>query len=161
MFRPDITVVVDRSLNINNDSCGADLEGRPEMSDVYPLSGISGLSFDSTLLSPLLFLCLLPLLFLCCLFFCLLALSLDLFFPRKFLTTLRDGHFGMALVQQLRDASCSVTLAARYHDTEFTYSAGPQCRSMGNRFSMGTVKGAKKPTKQQQLIEAYILISRN
>ena len=30
-------------------------EGRPGMSDVSPLSGISGLSFDSTLLSPLLF----------------------------------------------------------------------------------------------------------
>ena len=33
-------------------------EGRPGMSDVSPLSGISGLSFDSTLLSPLLFFCL-------------------------------------------------------------------------------------------------------
>ena len=30
-------------------------EGRPGMSDVSPLSGISGLSFDSTLLFPLLF----------------------------------------------------------------------------------------------------------
>ena len=40
-------------------------EGRPGMSDVSPLSGISGLSFDSTLLSPLLFFCLvlLPFLF--------------------------------------------------------------------------------------------------
>ena len=28
-------------------------EGRPRMSDVSPLSGISGLSFDATLLSPL------------------------------------------------------------------------------------------------------------
>ena len=33
-------------------------KGRPGMSDVTPLSGISGLSFDSTLLSPLLFFCL-------------------------------------------------------------------------------------------------------
>ena len=33
-------------------------EGRPGMSDVSLLSGISGLSFDSTLLSPLLFFCL-------------------------------------------------------------------------------------------------------
>ena len=33
-------------------------EGRPGMSDVSPLSGISGLSFDSTLLSPLLCFCL-------------------------------------------------------------------------------------------------------
>ena len=33
------------------------------MSNVFPLSGISGLSFDSTLLSPLLFFCLVPFLF--------------------------------------------------------------------------------------------------
>ena len=33
-------------------------EGRQGMFDVSPLSGISGLSFDSTLLSPLLFFCL-------------------------------------------------------------------------------------------------------
>ena len=39
-------------------------EGRPRMSDVSPLSGISGLSFDSTLLSPLLFFCLVLLPFL-------------------------------------------------------------------------------------------------
>ena len=39
-------------------------EGRPGMSDVYPLSGISGRSFDSTLLSPLLFFCLVLLPFL-------------------------------------------------------------------------------------------------
>ena len=38
--------------------------GRPGMSDVSPLSGISGLSFDSTLLSPLLFFCLVLLPFL-------------------------------------------------------------------------------------------------
>ena len=37
------------------------------MSDVSPLSGISGLSFDSTLLPPLLFFCQLLLLFLFCL----------------------------------------------------------------------------------------------
>ena len=37
-------------------------EGRPGMFDVSPLSGISGLSFDSTLLSPLLFFCLVLLL---------------------------------------------------------------------------------------------------
>ena len=42
-------------------------EGRPGMS-VSPLSGISGLSFDSTLLSPLLFFCLVLLLFIPCLF---------------------------------------------------------------------------------------------
>ena len=39
-------------------------EGRPGMSDVSPLFGISGLSFDSTLLSPLLFFCLVLLPFL-------------------------------------------------------------------------------------------------
>ena len=39
-------------------------EGRPGMSDVSPLSGISGLSFDSTLLSPLFFFCLVLLPFL-------------------------------------------------------------------------------------------------
>ena len=39
-------------------------EGRPGMSDVCPMSGILGLSFDSTLLSPLLFFCLVLLLFL-------------------------------------------------------------------------------------------------
>ena len=37
---------------------------QPGMSDVSPLSGISGLSFDSTLLSPLLFFCLVLLPFL-------------------------------------------------------------------------------------------------
>ena len=42
-------------------------EGRPGMSDVSPLSGISGLSFDSTLLSTRLFFCLVPLL--CLIFF--------------------------------------------------------------------------------------------
>ena len=42
-------------------------EGRPGMSDVSPLSGISGLSFDSTFLSPLLFFYLVFLLFLSCL----------------------------------------------------------------------------------------------
>ena len=40
----------------------------PWMSDFFPLSGLSGLSFDSTLLSPFLFICLLPLLVLSQLF---------------------------------------------------------------------------------------------
>ena len=44
-------------------------EGRLGMSDVLPLSGISGLSFDSTLLSPILFFCLVLLIFLSYLFF--------------------------------------------------------------------------------------------
>ena len=42
--------------------------GRPGMSDVSHLSGISGLSFDSTLLSPVLFFCLVLLPFLSYLF---------------------------------------------------------------------------------------------
>ena len=44
--------------------CSEHPKGRPGMSDVSPLSGISGLSFDSTLLSPLLFFCLVLLPFL-------------------------------------------------------------------------------------------------
>ena len=54
-------------------------EGRPGMSDVSPLSGISGLSFGSTLLSPLLFFWLVQLLFLSYLFFCLLIHSPEVF----------------------------------------------------------------------------------
>ena len=54
-------------------------KGRPGMSDVSPLSWISGLSFDSTLLSPLLFFCLVLLLFPYYFFFCLLVHSLELF----------------------------------------------------------------------------------
>ena len=55
-------------------------EGRPWMSDVSPLSGISGLSFDSTFLSSLLFSSLVLLLFLSDLFFfCLLVHSPELF----------------------------------------------------------------------------------
>ena len=56
---------------------------RREAGDVWclPLSGISGLSFDSTLLSPFLFFCLVLLLFLSYLFFfcCLLVHSSELF----------------------------------------------------------------------------------
>ena len=54
------------------------------MSDVSPLSEISGLSFDSTLLSPLLFFCRVLRLFLSYLFFCLLAHSPEPFFRRFF-----------------------------------------------------------------------------
>ena len=50
------------------------------MPDVSPLFGISMLSFDFILLSPLLFFCLVLLLFLSYLFFCLLAHSPELFF---------------------------------------------------------------------------------
>ena len=54
--------------------CYGTPEGRPGMSDVSFLSGISGLSFDSTLLSPLVFFCLVYFIF-----FCLLVLSPELF----------------------------------------------------------------------------------
>ena len=52
-------------------------EERPGMSDVSPLLGISGLSFDSTLLSPLLFFCLVLLLF--CLFSACWSILLNFF----------------------------------------------------------------------------------
>ena len=54
------------------------------MSDVLLVSGISGLSFDSSFLSPLLFFsfCLVLLLFLSCHCFLLMVHSPD-FFPRK------------------------------------------------------------------------------
>ena len=53
---------------------------RREAGDVRcPLSGSSELSFDSTLLSPLLFFCLVLALFLSYLFFCLMVLSPELF----------------------------------------------------------------------------------
>ena len=62
-------------------------EGRPGMSDVSPLSGISGLSFDSTLLSPLLFFCLVLLPFLS---YCFLpAGPFFSTFSRKFLSVFR------------------------------------------------------------------------
>ena len=71
-----------------------------EAGDVWclPLSGISGLSFDSTLLSPLLFFCLLPLLSLSCLFFILLSLRILLTFFLKILQhfSFGDRLFGMA-----------------------------------------------------------------
>ena len=59
-------------------------EGGPGMSDVSPLSGISGLSFDPTLLSPLVFFCLLPFLFLSCHFSSHWPILLGLFFFRIF-----------------------------------------------------------------------------
>ena len=46
------------SSSLSVQSVSINPEGRPGMSDVSPLSGISGLSFDSTLLVPLLFFCL-------------------------------------------------------------------------------------------------------
>ena len=67
--------------------CYVPPEGRPGMSDVSPLSRISGLSFDSTLLSPLLFFCLVLLPFLSYLF--LLAGPFFWTFSRKFFNIFR------------------------------------------------------------------------
>ena len=70
------------------------------MSDVSPLSGISGLSFDSTLLSPLLFFCLVLLPIPSYLFFCLLALSSQLFQENSsiFFVKIEIGFFLLLLV---------------------------------------------------------------
>ena len=85
------------------------------MSDVSPLSGISGLSFHSTLLSPSVFFCLalLPVL-------SYLLLPAGPFFQtfiQKILRhfSLRDRLFCMAPVQQLGDVSWSVECAACCH----------------------------------------------
>ena len=55
-------------------------KGRPGMSDVHPLSGTSGLFFDSPVLSLLFFFCLLLLL---CLVIFLLMVHLPYFFPEN------------------------------------------------------------------------------
>ena len=83
------------------------------MSDVSPLFGISGLSFDSTLLSPLLFFCLILLLFVS-FFFCMLVHSSD-FFPENSPIVFVKRLFCMASVQQLREVSWSVVCAACCH----------------------------------------------
>ena len=62
-------------------------EGRPRMLDVSPVSGILGLSLDSTLLSPVLFFCLVLLPFLSYLF--LPAGPFSLTFSRKFFNIFR------------------------------------------------------------------------
>ena len=86
------------------------------MSDVSPLSGNSGLSFDSTLLSPPL----VPLLSLITLsvlsVFCLLVHSPELF-SQKILQyfLLRDRLFHMAPVEQPGEVSWSVVCAACCH----------------------------------------------
>ena len=79
-------------------------EGRLGMSDVSPVSGISGLSFDSPFLSPLFFLSFYlpsPLALSVLLFFLLMVYSHD-FFPEN-LRTVR--LFCMALVEQLGNNS--------------------------------------------------------
>ena len=61
-------------------------EGRPGSSDVSPLSGISGMSFDSVFLSALLLFCLALFLNLSTLFFCCIWPSLLLIPSEKFFT---------------------------------------------------------------------------
>ena len=77
-------------------------EGRTVMSDVSPPSGIAGLSFDSTLLSPRLFFCLVLLLFLSYFFLPAgpLLWTFFFFFSRKFFNIfhLGDRLFCMAPV---------------------------------------------------------------
>ena len=60
----EIKVPSVESIDLKGSPFKAPPEGRPGMSVVSPLSGISGLSFDSTLLSHLLFFCLVLLPFL-------------------------------------------------------------------------------------------------
>ena len=70
-----------------------------------PLSGISGLLFDSAFLSPLLFFCLVLLLFLSC-HFSAYGLVSGFFFPQKTLKYfyyIQVRLFRMALVEQLGD----------------------------------------------------------
>ena len=81
-----------------------------------PLSWISGLSFGSILLSPLLIFCLLPLLFLSCILSAYWPIRLT-FPPKKILQyfSLRYWLFGVAIVWWLGDDSWSVVCAACCH----------------------------------------------
>ena len=72
------------------------------MSDISLLSGISGLSFDSPFLSPVLFFLPNPFALSCFVIFLMMVHSPD-FFPGYFL--LRVRLFCMALVEQLGDDS--------------------------------------------------------
>ena len=87
-------------------------EGRPGMSDVSPLSGISGLSFDSTLLSPLLFFCLILILVMSYLF-CLQVHSSKLFPENSSIFFVKRQ--AKAPVQWLGDVSWQVVCAAYCH----------------------------------------------
>ena len=92
-------------------------EGRPGMSDISPLSGISGLSFDSPFLSLLLFFCLVLLLFLPGHFSANGPFSL--YFSRKLLKYFlpRVRLSCMALVEQLGDDRWQVVCASCSHMT--------------------------------------------
>ena len=75
------------------------------MSDVTPLSGISGLSFDSPFLSPLLFFLPSPLALSVLSFFLLMVHSPGFFPENSQICSLRVRLFCMALVVQLGDGS--------------------------------------------------------
>ena len=77
-------------------------KGRPGMSDVSPLSGISGLSFDSTLLFPLLFFCLVLLIFLSYLFSACWFILLNFFQKILQYFSVRDRLFCMACLAARR-----------------------------------------------------------
>ena len=62
-FRATVSFFPTKSMALALSTSLSTPKGRPGMSDNSPLSGISGLSFDSTLLSPLSFFCLIQLLF--------------------------------------------------------------------------------------------------
>ena len=87
------------------------------MSDVSPLSGISGLSFDSTLLSPLLFFCLVLIQFLSYLFLPAGPFFWTFFFSRKFFNIFHLGDrlflYGSCLAA--RRSKLSVVHAACCH----------------------------------------------
>ena len=75
-----------------------------------PLSEISGLSFDSTLLSPFLFFCLILLLFLPYLFSAGWSIHLSSFQKILQYFSLRDRLFCMVPIQQLGEVSCHMAL---------------------------------------------------
>ena len=99
-------------------------EGRPRMSDVFPLFGISGLSFDYFFLPGILLRCPVPVLLVCLLFPCCWPIPL---FSRTFFSFhwhSEDGLFCMALYWgrwwvggggQLGDNDWSVTCAPCCH----------------------------------------------
>ena len=82
-------------------------EGRLGMSDVSPLSGVLSLSFDSTLLSPLLFYCLVLLLFLSYLF-CLLVHSSELFPENSSIFCVKREAFLYDSCSAARRSMCSM-----------------------------------------------------
>ena len=92
------------------------------MPDALPLSGISGLSFCSFCLSPLLFFCLDPL------HFCLVIFLMFVQFPdilsRKFSSVFfKKQAFCVALIEQLGDGSGYVRFAARLYGTGMCHYA--------------------------------------